>query len=89
MTAAMANALRQALYLAIVLAAPPLLAVLAVGVVTGFLQTATQLRERTVSTVPKLVVALLALAAAGPWIGSQLTTFLRAMLDAIPGTGKL
>jgi flagellar biosynthesis protein FliQ len=88
MTVAMAHALRQALYLILLLAAPPLVAVLAVGVATAFLQSATQLRERTVSTVPKLVAALLALAASGPWIGAQLSAFLRAMLEALPGLGR-
>ena len=87
MTPAMAHALRQALYLVLLLSAPPVLAVLAVGVATAFLQTATQLRDRTISSVPKVVAAMLALAAAGPWIGAQLGSFLRAVLQAVPALG--
>ncbi len=85
MTPAAAHALRQAFYLVMILAAPPALAVLAVGVATAFLQTATQVRDRTVSSVPKVVAAMLALAAAGPWIGAQLVAFFRAVLEAVPG----
>jgi len=85
MTPAMAHALRQALYLVLLLSAPPVIAVLAVGVATALLQTATQIRDRTVSSVPKIVAAVLALAAAGPWIGAQLVAFFRAVLEAVPG----
>jgi flagellar biosynthetic protein FliQ len=84
----MTNALREALSLVLLCSAPPVLAVLLVGVATSFLQTATQVKEPTVSTVPKLVAALLALALAGPWIGAQMLTFMRAVLEAVPSLGR-
>jgi flagellar biosynthetic protein FliQ len=88
MTDTLAHALREALYLVLLCAAPPTLAVLAAGVAMAFLQTATQLREPTISTVPKVLAALLALALAGPWIGAQLVTFTRAVLEALPSLGR-
>jgi flagellar biosynthesis protein FliQ len=83
-----AHALRQALYLVLLLAAPPALAAMAVGAVSAALQTATQVRERSLSSVPKVVAALLAFALAGPWIGTQAQAFLRAMLEAVPALGR-
>ena len=83
-----AHALRQALYLALLLSAPPVLAAVAAGTVMAFLQTATQLRERSLSSVPKVIAALVALAVAGPWIGAQAQAFLRAMLEAVPALGR-
>jgi flagellar biosynthesis protein FliQ len=83
-----AFALREALLLVLVLAAPPLVAVVAVGVASGVLQTVTQVRERSLSTVPRIVAALVALALAGPWIAMRLTAFLRAVLEAVPALGR-
>jgi type III secretion protein S len=85
---ATAQALREALLLLVVLAAPPLAAVMLVGVASAILQTVTQVRERSLSTVPRIVAALVALALAGPWIGARLTTFLRAVLEAVPALGR-
>jgi flagellar biosynthesis protein FliQ len=84
---ALAQALREALYLVLVLTAPPLVAVLAVGLLSGILQTVTQVRERSLSTVPRLVAALIALGLAGPWIGARLLAFMRAVLEAVPALG--
>jgi flagellar biosynthetic protein FliQ len=81
---ATAHALREALLLVLVLAAPPLVAVFAVSVA---LQAVTQVRERSLSTVPRIVAALLALALSGPWIAMRLTAFMRAVLEAVPALG--
>jgi flagellar biosynthesis protein FliQ len=85
---ATAHALREALLLVLVLAAPPLVAVVAVGVASGVLQTVTQVRERSLSAVPRIVAALVALALAGPWISARLVAFLRAVLEAVPALGR-
>ena len=88
MSSALVHALKEALYLALLLSAPPILAVLGVGVVSALLQTVTQVKDRSLSTVPKLLAALAALVVAGPWIGSQLVTFVRAVLAAVPAAGR-
>ena len=83
----LAHALREALYLVLVLSAPPLVAVLAVGLLSGILQTVTQVRERSLSTVPRIVAALVALGLTGPWIAARLVAFMRAVLEAVPALG--
>ena len=55
-----------------------------VGLASGVLQAVTQVRERSLSTVPRIVAALVALALAGPWIATRLEAFLRAVLEAVP-----
>jgi flagellar biosynthetic protein FliQ len=78
---------RQALVLMVLASLPPVLASLAVGVVMGLLQAATQLQEPTLSVVPRLCAAVLALAMAFPWIGTQLVRFTTALLHAVSAVG--
>jgi flagellar biosynthetic protein FliQ len=88
MSAQMVHALREGLYLFALLSAPPLLAVFVAGMVAALLQTATQVKEPTLAVGPKVAAALLALAAAGPFIGAQLVAFLRAALQAVATLGR-
>lgn len=66
---------REALLLALLLSAPALGAALAVGLVTGVAQAATQVQEPALGVVPRLAGVLGALVLCGPWIGSRLVRF--------------
>ena len=74
---------REALVLMVLASMPPVLAGLVVGVAMGLLQAVTQVQEATLSVVPRLCAALLALAVAFPWIGGQLLRFTAALLQAV------
>ncbi|MGZ3481807.1 MAG: flagellar biosynthetic protein FliQ [Myxococcaceae bacterium] len=74
---------REALVLMVLASMPPVLAGLLVGVAMGLLQAVTQVQEATLSVVPRLCAALLALAVAFPWIGGQLLRFTSALLQAV------
>jgi flagellar biosynthesis protein FliQ len=74
---------REALLLMVLASMPPVLGGLVVGVVMGLLQAVTQVQEPTLSIVPRLCAALLALAVAFPWIGGQLIRFTAALLQAV------
>ena len=65
-------------------AAPILLSVLVVGLVVSILQAATQIHEATLSFVPKLIAALLALALAGPWMLTTLVDYVQRVFEALP-----
>jgi flagellar biosynthesis protein FliQ len=78
------RAAREGLLLVLLLSAPALLASMAVGLVVGIVQAATQVQDQALAFVPKLVVVLLVLAALGPVLGAQLVRFMQAMLLAIP-----
>jgi flagellar biosynthetic protein FliQ len=73
---------REALVLMVLASLPPVLAGLLVGVGMGVVQAVTQVQEPTLSVVPRLCAALLALAVAFPWIGGQLIRFTAALLQA-------
>ncbi len=75
---------QQALYTMLLLAAPMLLAALAVGLIVSILQAATQINEMTLSFIPKLVAMLAALMIAGPWMLAFFVDYIRRMYESIP-----
>ncbi|HWK82987.1 MAG TPA: flagellar biosynthesis protein FliQ [Caldimonas sp.] len=75
---------QQSLWLLLMVSAPVLLTVLAVGLVVSIFQAATQIHEATLSFVPKIVAAVAVLAVAGPWMLSSLVEFVQRTLQAIP-----
>ena len=54
------------------------------GLVIGMLQAATQINESTLSFIPKLLLLVLTLFAAGPWILRVLIDFTRDLYASIP-----
>jgi type III secretion protein S len=72
---------REALMLVALLSAPALGAALAAGLLVGVLQAATQVQDPSIGVVPRLAAVLLALAAAGPWVGARLCRFAAACLE--------
>jgi len=75
---------QQGLYLLLLVSAPVLLVVMAVGLVVSVLQAATQINEATLSFVPKIVAAGAVLGFAGPWMITTLVEYLQRTLQAIP-----
>ncbi len=75
---------QQGMLVLLAVAAPVLLAVLAVGLVVSVFQAATQINEATLSFVPKIVAAVAMLAIAGPWMMTTLVEYLQRTLQSIP-----
>ena len=75
---------QQALWVTIMIAAPLLGSALAVGLLVGMVQAATQINEMTLSFIPKLLVLVLALVAAGPWMLSVIVNYTRQLMEQIP-----
>jgi flagellar biosynthetic protein FliQ len=75
---------REALYIALLVAAPMFLAALATGLLISILQAATQINEATLSFVPKLVVMFGTLVFVGPWMITLLTDYIRRLFESIP-----
>ncbi len=65
-------------------AAPMLLVALVTGLLIGMLQAATQINESTLSFIPKLLLLVLTLFAAGPWILRMLVDFTHDLYASIP-----
>jgi flagellar biosynthetic protein FliQ len=75
---------REALLLMVLSSLPPIGASMVVGFMMSLVQATTQLQESTLSVVPKLGAAVLALVIAGPWIGAQLVHFATQLMLALP-----
>jgi flagellar biosynthetic protein FliQ len=75
---------RQALEVALMVSAPLFIAALATGLIVSVFQAATQINEATLSFVPKVVAAVLVLAAAGPWMLTTLVEYIQRTLMALP-----
>ena len=71
---------RQALLMALQLAAPFLVAALIVGLVMGILQSLTQIQEQTLAFVHKLVVIGLVFVLSLPWMLQSLVAYTRTIL---------
>lgn len=66
---------KQALFLSLILTAPPVLIAMLVGLVISIVQATTQIQEQTLTFVPKLVGVVVTMAVAGPWMVVQLINY--------------
>lgn len=78
---------REGIWTMIKVAAPSLLAGLAVGVVIAILQAATQLQEATLTFVPKVLAVFVALVLFLPYMVNTLGDFWRSILDRMVAGG--
>lgn len=75
---------QRMLELVAMLAAPLLIPALAIGLLVGMFQAATQINEMTLSFIPKLAIVGVALVIGGPWMLSILVSFARELIINIP-----
>jgi flagellar biosynthetic protein FliQ len=75
---------RHALEVTLMLSAPLLLTALAIGVLVGVFQAATQINEMTLSFIPKVLGMAAALVAFGPWMLKLLVNYARELIMSIP-----
>lgn len=76
--------LRLALQVMLMLAGPPLLAVLVVGVLVGVVQAATQINEATVAFVAKAIALAIVLGFGGAWFIGHMTDYAAGLILRIP-----
>ncbi|MDX9873349.1 MAG: flagellar biosynthesis protein FliQ [Spongiibacteraceae bacterium] len=74
----------QALLLVIMMVCVLVVPGLLVGLVIATFQAATQINEQTLSFLPRLVVTLVALMIAGPWLLTRITDFTRTLIMELP-----
>lgn len=79
---------QQAIALAAVLALPVLGAVLVTGLATGLLQAVTGVQDASLGNVPRLIVVVLALAIAAPWMAREAVTFAQLLFAALAGVQR-
>ncbi len=74
---------RKAFMVAAQVASPALLAALAMGVMVGMLQAATQVNEPSVTFVMKMLAVAVAVSVAGPFIASTMVEYARTSIGSI------
>ena len=75
---------RNAVTTAAVVAAPMLVAALAVGLVVSIVQAVTQIQEQTLSFAPKLLVVGVVFLATLPWMLQLLVRYAAELFRSIP-----
>ena len=75
---------REAILMTLLVASPVLAAGMLVGLTIGLLQALTQIQEQTVAFVPKIVVMILALSVALPWLAARMLEYATTMIADIP-----
>ena len=76
--------MQSALYIIILMVSVVLLPALAVGLLVSMFQAATQINEMTLSFIPKLLITLVVLAIAGPWLLETLINYTTRLFQNIP-----
>lgn len=80
---------RQALWLALLLCAPPLVVALVVGTLISLLQALTQLQEATLSFVPKAMAVGLTLWVGGGWMMTQWSSWTQSLMKLAEQIGRM
>lgn len=75
---------QEAMWVTMLIAAPMLVSALAIGLLVGMFQAATQINEMTMSFIPKLFVLVMALMVAGPWMLELIVSYTTELVGRIP-----
>ncbi|NKB98016.1 MAG: flagellar type III secretion system protein FliQ [Pseudomonadales bacterium] len=75
----------DALGLVVIIVMVLVLPSLFVGLFVAVIQAATQVNEQTLSFLPRLIMTLVSIMAAGPWILGQFIDHFQQIFAAIPG----
>ena len=75
---------RGALFLIVIMVGVIVTPSLIVGLIVSVFQAATQINEQTLSFLPRLLVTLLTLMLAGPWLLRTLVEYTQRLLHDIP-----
>ena len=74
----------EMIWVAVLVAAPVLGLVLAVGVLVSIFQVVTQIQEMSLAFVPKLIAAVVAIVVFGPWMVRKVVEFSSTLIGNIP-----
>ena len=81
----MLDIMREAIWVAIKLGGPMLVASMAIGVIVAIFQAATQIHEQSVSFIPKLILIIVFLLVGGNWMLNTMQEFTKMIFLQIIG----
>lgn len=76
--------MREALWMIVLLAGMIIMPGLVIGLVVSTFQAATQINEQTLSFLPRLIITLLTIIFAGPWMLTKLLDHAERLISNIP-----
>ncbi|KGR80342.1 flagellar biosynthesis protein FliQ [Ureibacillus manganicus] len=71
----------QAIWIVLIVSGPLLLIALVVGLMVSIFQATTSIQEQTLAFVPKIIAVLVAIIFFGPWMISQMTSYVYDILN--------
>ena len=75
---------RSAIWMALIISSPVLIAGTTIGILIGLFQALTQIQEQTIAIVLKIVVMVLVAAILMPWMADLVIEFTRDIVSTIP-----
>ena len=75
---------RQAILMALAVAAPMLATALVVGIIVSLVQAVTQLQEQTLTFIPKLLAIAFVFTLTLPWAITKLVEYLAGVIRSLP-----
>jgi flagellar biosynthetic protein FliQ len=81
--------LSEMLYITTLLAMPPLLVALAVGLVIGLLMAVTSIQEQTLTFVPKILAMVIVFIIGGAWMLQILVDYSYELFAGLPQYGAM
>lgn len=75
---------RDAIWTTVMIAAPLLLAALAVGLVVSIVQAVTQINESTLTFIPKMLAVVVVLVVMAPWMTQMITSYTTELFTSLP-----
>lgn len=75
----------ELLWTALLIGAPIMGLTLAVGLVVSILQVVTQVQEMSLTFIPKIITAMVAILVFGPWMLRKLMLYASGLINGIPG----
>jgi type III secretion protein S len=82
------NFFQQALWLAIIMSAPPLIVATLLGLLVSLVQAVTQIQDQTLPYVVKLVAVAITVGVLGRWFGSELSELTNLAFTLIARAGR-
>ncbi|MEW5794531.1 MAG: flagellar biosynthetic protein FliQ [Bacillota bacterium] len=77
---------QKSLMMVLLLAAPPLLVSLLVGLVISLLQAATQVQDQMITFVPRMIAVFLSILLLAPWYMKMITSFAHDVITTMAKT---
>lgn len=75
---------RESMVVAMMLAGPPLVLGLVVGLAISILQATTQIQEQTLTFVPKIVAVFIGILLFGSWMLDSIVRFTENLIGSLP-----